>query len=184
MVISGHCGNWELLLAFAPILKGTFYGVARKQNNPYINKLIVSARERHGANIIYKKGALRAFIKQLKAGNVVGVAMDQGVLPSEGILIDFLGAPAWTTRMPAAIAKRTGAEIAPVFMRREPDGSSVLTILPSPKLTGDEVQDTKLMSSYIEDYIRKNPTQWLWIHRRWKRADPASLEAMDNPPSA
>jgi KDO2-lipid IV(A) lauroyltransferase len=34
--------------------------------------------------------------------------------------------------------------------------------------TRDIVANTELFNKVLEDYIRKNPAQWLWIHRRWK----------------
>ena len=35
-------------------------------------------------------------------------------------------------------------------------------------------EDTKKFSAYIEEYIRQNPSEWLWLHRRWKRVDEGS----------
>ncbi len=167
IIVGGHCGNWELMFSMSSIIKNDFYGVVRKQSNPYVNSLIVRTRERSGSRVIYKQGALRAFLKALKAGDTVGVPVDQAA-QAEGVRIDFLGAPAWTTRMPAILAKRTGAAVVPVFNFRKPDGSFTTYALPEVEITGDELEDTKRISASVEDFIRKHPEQWLWIHRRWK----------------
>ena len=170
IVVSGHCGNWELMISLSSSIENKFHGVVRKQRNPYMNALIVRTRERFGSHIIYKQGALRALLKALKAGDTIGVAVDQST-QSEGVRIDFLGAAAWTTRMPAILAKRTGAAVVPIFNFRRPDGSFITYASPEVEITGDEVEDTKRISASVEDFIRKHPDQWLWIHRRWKHSN-------------
>jgi KDO2-lipid IV(A) lauroyltransferase len=167
--ITGHCGNWELM-ALAHSLESCDFGlVARPLDNPYLNKVLERTRRRFGCKVIYKRGALRAIIKTLKAGGSVGILMDQAVLADEGVIIDFLGRPAWTTRTPVALARRTGAPLLPAFIRRTGEGHAI-RIYPEVELTGDDTEDTRRLSGFIEDYIRENPTQWLWMHRRWKRA--------------
>lgn len=170
IIAGGHCGNWELMFSLSSIIDNDFYGVVRKQSNPFMNSLIVKTRKRFGSRVIYKQGALRAFLRALKAGDTVGVAVDQAT-QTEGVRIDFLGAPAWTTRMPAILAKRTGAAVVPVFNFRKPDGSFTTYAMPEVEITGDELADTKRISASVEDYIRKHPEQWLWIHKRWKHQE-------------
>ncbi len=170
--ITGHCGNWELL-ALATSLKITpIYVLARRINNPYLNYLIEKLRSRYGNRVIYKQGALKEIIKTLRNNGSVGILMDQAVLPVEGIVVDFLGRPAWTTKMPVLIAKKTGAPILPVFIRRIGMEQEII-IYPEVMLSlnnGDYLIDnTRKLNSLIGDYIRENPEEWLWIHRRWKR---------------
>lgn len=168
ILVTGHCGNWELLSLAVSAKAGKACGVVRKQSNPYMDRFIIRARKRYGTDVVYKAGALRKFISMLKEGGTVGVLMDQAVVPSEGFLVDFLGAPAWTTKMPAALAKRTGAALVPVFQSRMPEGH-VMRFYPEVELEGDEARDTERLSAYVEGFIREYPDQWLWIHRRWKR---------------
>jgi KDO2-lipid IV(A) lauroyltransferase len=168
--ITGHCGNWELMLLALNTRVGSISPVARRQNNPYLNSFIEKARERFGAKVIYKRGALRKLLSVLKEGGIVGVIMDQSVLPEEGVVMDFLGAPAWITKMPAALARRTSASVVPVFIRRN-NGVHEITVHPAVELVGEDAEDTKRMSRYMEDYIRENPSEWLWMHRKWKRTE-------------
>lgn len=178
ILVTGHCGNWELMaLAFSRKVAPAGV-VARPLDNPFLNSRLERVRQRHGSRVIYKKGALREIISRLKSGGAVGILMDQAVLPEEGVLVDFLGRPAWTTRMPAAISRRTSSPVLPVFMRRAGRGH-VMTIYPEVGLGGDEVEDTAALSSHVERYILENPAEWLWIHRRWKRAP--EPEAAANP---
>ncbi|MBI4691376.1 MAG: lysophospholipid acyltransferase family protein [Nitrospirae bacterium] len=177
--ITGHCGNWELSAIAMSVKIGKSSGVARRIDNPCLNKIVEGIRQRYGNSIIYKQGALKSIIKKVREGGCVGILMDQAVLADEGYVIDFLGRGAWTTKMPAMIARKTGAAVLPTFIRRV-DGRHRITIHPQVELstTGDKekaaVEDTKKFSSYIEEYIKGNPAEWLWIHRRWKRVPPAS----------
>ena len=174
LFLTGHCGNWELLGTAVAANLADIAIVARPINNPYINKFIVNGRQRHGNSIIAKQGALKVIIKRLREGGCVGILMDQSVLSDEGYVIDFLGRGAWTTKMPALIARKTGAAVLPVFIHRTDRGHS-LKIYPEVELSNMDdkekaaLEDTKKFSGFIEDYIEENPTEWLWIHRRWKR---------------
>jgi len=172
--LTGHCGNWELLAIAFSFHVTSFSLVARPLNNPYLNALLEKARSRFGNRAIYKRGALRAIISTLRSGGNVGILMDQAVLADEGLVIDFLGRGAWTSRMPALIARKTGAAVLPAFIKREGKGHEI-TIYPEVSLSslGNHEhavrEDTQRFSRFIEDYIRMNPSEWLWLHKRWKR---------------
>ncbi|MBI5205971.1 MAG: lysophospholipid acyltransferase family protein [Nitrospirae bacterium] len=174
LFLTGHCGNWELLGTAVAANLADIAIVARPINNPYINKFIVNGRQRYGNSIIAKQGALKVIIKRLREGGCVGILMDQSVLSDEGYVIGFLGRGAWTTKMPALIARKTGAAVLPVFIHRTERGHS-LKIYPEVELSKMDdkekaaLEDTKKFSGFIEGYIKENPSEWLWIHRRWKR---------------
>ncbi|HHN65698.1 MAG TPA: lipid A biosynthesis acyltransferase [Nitrospirae bacterium] len=176
IVITGHCGNWELLALAASCRLTPISVVARPINNPYLNRFVERIRTRYGNRVIYKGGALREILRELKAGRPVGILMDQGVLPSEGVLVDFLGRPAWTIKTPAVIARKTGTPVLPVFIKRNGE-RHIMEIHREVKLSENPDpeeairEDTRTFTSYIEAYIRENPTEWLWIHRRWKRTE-------------
>ncbi|TAN43458.1 MAG: lipid A biosynthesis acyltransferase [Nitrospirae bacterium] len=174
IMITGHCGNWELCALAISAKISVASGVARKQNNPFINSAIEKVRARFGNSIIYKQGALKSILSALKKNKVVGILIDQAVVSDEGYIIDFLGRGAWATKMPALLARKTGAPVLPVFIKRE-NGRHALTVCPEIELSALEdkedalIADTKQLMRPIEDYIRQNPYEWLWIHRRWKR---------------
>lgn len=185
IILTGHCGNWELMAIASSSRMARGSGVARPLKNPYLNKFLEETRSRFGNSVIYKKGALKKILSALKNGGNVGILMDQAVLPDEGYLIDFLGQKAWTTKMPALVARKTGASVLPVFMRRTDKGHDI-DIYPEIELSsaaGQEdalMEDTKKFSHYIEEYIRQNPSEWLWLHRRWKRAPAQDGIMIDN----
>lgn len=173
--ITGHCGNWELMAIAFGLKVDNISVVVRKQNNPYLNRLIEKIRSKYGNKVIYKKGAIKRLFYELNEKRNVGILMDQAVLKEEGYIIDFLGRPSWTTKMPALLARKTGAVVMPAFINNE-GKRHVINIYPEVEPSNFEdkelalIDDTKRYSVFIEDYIKSYPTEWLWIHRRWKRA--------------
>ncbi len=172
--ISGHCGNWELTGIVLSSKLTSVHGVARPLNNPYLNKIIENARKKYGNTVIYKKGALKKILMALKKNEAVGMLMDQSVVRVEGVVADFLGKKDHIMKIPGIIARKTGSPVLPVFIRRAGRGH-LLEIGAEIELdkAGDYEQavynDTIRFSGHIENYIRNNPSEWLWIHRRWKR---------------
>ncbi|MEI6207722.1 MAG: lysophospholipid acyltransferase family protein [Desulfuromonadales bacterium] len=174
--LTGHCGNWELMaLAFCHLFKHDRMSVvARRQNNPYLNRMVEVMRSRYNNSIIYKQGALKGIISVLRKGGTIGLLADQAVFPEEGTLIDVLGRKAWASKAPAVIAQKTGAVFLPAFIHREGE-RFVITISPPHIFSGDTSdegvrRETQALSRYVEEFIISHPTQWYWVHRRWKRA--------------
>jgi KDO2-lipid IV(A) lauroyltransferase len=174
LFLTGHCGNWELMVIVSSVKLSAIAIVARPINNPYVNKIIENVRQRYGNSVIYKQGALKPIIQTLKDNGCVGILMDQAVIPDEGYVIDFLGRGAWTTKMPALIARKTNATALPVFIHRT-NGGHRIKIFPEVELLNIDDResaiknDTVKFSGFIEKYIMEHPAEWLWIHRRWKR---------------
>jgi len=174
MFITGHCGNWELMAVYLSMSLGRAIIVARKQNNDYLNWFIERTREKYGNHIIYKQGALKQILTALKKNETVALLMDQSVIRSEGLIIHFLGKNAYAMKTPAIIARKTGAAVVPLFIRRTEKGHIIDIQEEIPLVTGDDsdtalLHDTINFSKPIEEYIKKYPSDWLWIHRRWKR---------------
>ncbi len=174
--LTGHCGNWELMaLAYARLFKTPLSVVARRQNNPYLNSMVEQMRMHYDNTVIYKDNALRNMISVIRRDGTVGLLVDQSVFPDEGYLIDFLGRPAWASKAPVLIARKTGVPILPAFIHREED-RHVIEIHPPILFEGESDEqgwqnDVKTYSLAIEQFIIANPTQWYWVHRRWKRTE-------------
>ncbi len=173
ILITGHCGNWELKAIFVSTELIRIHIVARPLDNPYLNRLMEKTRRKYGNRVIYKKGALKKILHALKKNEAVGILMDQSVVRSEGVVAEFLGQKDYTMKTPAIIARKTGSPVLPAFIRRT-DCGHVIEIGEEIALdTSEDYEqavrnDTLKFSGYIEDYIKKNPAEWLWIHRRWK----------------
>lgn len=173
--LTGHCGNWELLaLAFSNLFSQSAGIIARRQDNPYLNGMVERMRGAYNSTVIYKQGALRGSLSALRKGKLIGILADQAVLPAEGVLIEVLGRTAWASKAPALIAMKSGAPLIPTFIHRE-GNRQVITFHPSHTFGNDLSEEglrreTQALSRYVEDYVAAHPTQWYWVHRRWKRA--------------
>lgn len=173
--LTGHCGNWELVaLAYSRLFKASMSVVARRQNNPYLNTMVERMRMHYDNRVIYKDSAMRNMIAVIRKNGTIGLLVDQAVFPEEGALIPFLGRTAWASKAPVILAHKTGVVILPAFVHRE-GGKHVITVNPECVFEGANsddgmAADVKHYSEYIERFIIAHPTNWYWVHRRWKRA--------------
>lgn len=172
---TGHCGNWELVaLAFSSLFDEGMSVLARRQNNPYLNRMVEQMRMRYNSNVLYKQGALKAILSSLKKGQLIGMLADQAAFPADGALIEVMGRKAWAYKAPVIIAQKSGSPLLPTFIHRE-GNRQVITFHPEHPFSGDMSEEgiqreTQALSRYVEDFIVAHPTQWYWVHRRWKRA--------------
>lgn len=176
--VTGHIGNWELLGAVMSILYPPFYTIARRMDNPLIDRLLYKNRSAVGMKVLDKHGSARLLLSILKNGGRIGILIDQNA-PVDNIFIDFLGVKASTTRAVPLLALRTGAVIMPGYCYRVGDGCKYVieagrAIYPDPNAPR-EAEIMRIAEAYtrqIERWIRARPEQWLWLHRRWKTRPP------------
>ncbi|MDD2582517.1 MAG: lysophospholipid acyltransferase family protein [Desulfuromonadaceae bacterium] len=175
IVLTGHCGNWELAsLALARHFNTSMSVVARRQDNPYLNSMVEKIRQRYGNMIIYKDKAIRNMLAVIRNNGTIGLLVDQAVFPEDGALIDFLGRKAWASKAPILLSRRSGTAIVPAFIHREAD-RHIIEIHPELVFSNDTSEqgvaaDVQTYSSAIENFIVHHPVDWYWVHRRWKRA--------------
>lgn len=174
LFLTGHLGGWELS-AFAHSLHGyPLHVVMRPLDNVYLDRLTREYRTMHG-NSMVDKDAVRDLLSAVKLGATVGILMDTNMTPPQGVFVDFFGIPACTASGLARIALRTDAAVVPGFTLWDKAlGKYRLRFDPAVTLvrTGDDdadvIANTALFTKIIEDYVRRYPEQWLWVHRRWK----------------
>ena len=175
LFLTAHLGAWELS-AFAHSLQGhPLWIVMRSLDNERVDHLLQSYRTMHGNRTVDKDDFVRGLLAAMKAGEVVGILMDTNMTPPQGVFVDFFGIPAYTASGLARIALRTEAAVVPGFTIWDPTLRKYrLRFDPAIDLirTGDSERDvvanTAHFTKIIEDYVRRYPDQWLWVHRRWK----------------
>lgn len=175
LFLTAHLGGWEIS-AFAHSLQGhPLHVVMRPLDNVYLDRLTRQYRTMHGNSMVDKDDFVRGLLSAMKAGEMVGILMDTNMTPPQGVFVDFFGIPACTASGLARIALRTDAAVVPGFTIWDPVLRKYRLRFDAPvKLirTGDDdadaVANTALFTKVIEDYVRKYPDQWLWVHRRWK----------------
>lgn len=173
VLISAHWGGWEVAgLAIMGLIRN-IRTVARPLDNELLERDLQQLRARTGAAVVDRRKAARALMRGLAENAVVVLLPDQAVQAREGILVPFLGRPAWTTDAPAKLALRAGASI--VFIFCKPDGLRHRMEFEGP-IRIDELQQgetdpvdlTRRINDVISRRIREQPEYWLWMHDRWK----------------
>ena len=169
IVITAHFSNWELAAHFLSKHGHKMLAVGRKGDNSLIDqKLTIPFREKYGNRSIYKKRAAIAIVKALKKGDIVGVLIDQKVNSSEGVKVNFFGREVYTTSLIATMKNKFDIIVVPIFLPRLENGKYKLVISEPIEQKGDIVQMTQAYSDTIESIIKAYPSQWFWMHNRWK----------------
>ncbi len=173
LVLTGHCGNWELLAALINCRGLDMAVVARPLEDPPLQALLASLRSRFGTSTIERgsEGAARAILGRLRRGGVLGMLIDQDT-KVDGVWVPFFGRPAFTPVGAAKMALRQGAAVVPAFIERLPDGRHRARFQPAMELPADPLEATAAMTRAVEEQVRAHPEQWVWMHRRWRRQPP------------
>jgi KDO2-lipid IV(A) lauroyltransferase len=174
MFVSAHLANWEMMPVTAEQYGIRGATVVRHPNNPYVARWLERQRGLRGPREqIGKHSGTRRILAQLKAGKAIYILVDQN--NDEGIAVPFFGRNAMTTPIPAALCLKLGSRI--LYARNRRLGRAArfeVTVTPAPDYepSGDETADTRLLTerstAEVEAMIREEPSQWLWIHRRWR----------------
>ena len=166
---TAHLGNWELSAFAHALFRAPMHVIVRPLDNPLIDALVERRRALSGNRPIFKKDFARSILKALAANEAVGILVDQNASEDSGVFVNFFGMPACASTGLAKIAAHSGAAVIPGFALWRPDERRyVLRFYPPIKITGDAARDTQTIQTQLEQVIRTNPGQWLWIHRRWK----------------
>lgn len=181
LITTAHFGNWELMGVALALVGVPMNVIARRIDDPGVEAVMHGLRTRTGARVIYKENAVRAALRTLRAGEVVGVLIDQNTLPSQASFVPFFDRLAATTRISAQLHLRTGAPIVMLFCEPRSDGYRFV-IEPLDTGTAGDAGDsaverlTAAATLQIERHIRACPEAWLWIHDRWRARPPQSAE--------
>ena len=174
IMLTAHFGNWEM----AGYTMGVFgfkpYSVARSLDNPFMEEQLRNIRTRTGQEIVYKRGAFDVVSELMQRACMVAFLSDQDA-GHRGVFVEFFGRPASSHKGVALLALEHDAPICMGFARRL--GSQfrfevwVENIIEPRDYrdSPDPVLDiTQEFTRSFEAVVRRNPEQYLWLHRRWK----------------
>ena len=172
IIFSGHIGNWEIgpkVFLNQGLKVSTVY---RPLNNPYVEKMTASIRK---TDLITKSSnGNRKIIETIKAEGFILIMADQKI--SEGEPIKFFNDDAITTTSIARIALKYDIPVIPARAIRIGKSfkflASVeepLTIKRTKDLNADITNLTCEINRKLEKWIRQYPSQWFWVHNRWKK---------------
>jgi KDO2-lipid IV(A) lauroyltransferase len=175
LFLTAHLGAWEVG-SFAHSLYGhPMHVVVRPLDNPYLDRLVSGRRKLHGNTTFEKQEFARGLIAAMRAGETVGVLMDTNMTPPQGVFVDFFGIKACTASGIARVALKTDAAVVPAFTIWDPvlrkyrvHFDPMVQLVRTDNNEADVVANTAKFTKVIEEFVRKYPDQWLWVHKRWK----------------
>jgi KDO2-lipid IV(A) lauroyltransferase len=168
LLVSGHfmtlemCGR--LLCDHVPLA-----GMYRRYRDPVMEWAVKRGRLRY-AGAMFANEDLRPAMRHLKQGGFLWYAPDQDMRGKDTVFAPFFGVPAATITATHQFARLTGCAVVPFFHRRE-GGRYVLRIAPPLEdfPSKDATDDSARVNAAIEAMVCEAPSQYLWIHRRFKR---------------
>lgn len=169
ILLSAHFTSLELCGRLLSLFT-EFDSMYRKHANPVIEWVQGGARKRVCGHAIARHD-VRALIRSLRDNHVVWYAPDQNANRREALFVNFFGIPASTNTGTVRISKLSGAAVVPYRVSRRKDGSGYDLVI-EPALEGfpgaDPHEDTQRINDLIEGWVRDNPGQYLWTHRRFR----------------
>jgi len=174
LFLTAHLGNWELSSGVFSLLGVKIAPVFRMPQNPYLDGLLRRIRLDSQSKAIEKRGAVAAMLDHVEAGGNVGILFDQEAV--FGMYVPFFGLPACTHKTPAVLARDHGLKVFFGVLVRKGDylhyearGEMIDYSHKSDDRQRDLEDVTTDLMRRLETEIRRNPEQYMWMHRRWKR---------------
>ena len=172
IMIALHSGNWELLGGILASEGYPLISVAMQQQGD-ADRFINEYRTMMHQHVTYKTG-VREMVKELHKGSFIGLIMDQDP-GDQGQLVPFFGYETLTPVGPAAMARMQDVPIIPVTIRFD-EYTEKHKITVHPPIYAEKTDDRKrdiavtltILNEWLEDYIRRYPEDWFWLHNRWK----------------
>ena len=168
-----HIGCWEGTAMGLPMLGIPAYAIGKRLANEKLSRVLFELRGKKGVPTLARGSSYKTILRTLRENNLIGILIDQDT-EVRGTFVDFYGRPAYTPIGAAMLAMDSGAPVLPMFYLKKPDDTYAFIIeqeLPV-VLTGrrraDMEENTRRFHKVIERYIKKYPTQWVWMHNRWK----------------
>lgn len=172
ILLTGHIGFWEAGNYIFGALGYSAAAVTKPLKNPLTNVYITNIRESFGSGTINSRKGARRILKALQEGNIVGILLDQHMTPPGSVPTRFFGRQAYTTTAITNLAMKYRIPIVPAFCQRLPGARYKIKAEPMLFLEGEGEQavaeNTQFLADIIEREVRKNPSQWFWMHKRWR----------------
>ena len=168
--VSAHFSNFELMAMVIEKAGVSLSAIYRPLNNRMVNSIMEPLRKKYICKNQIKKGinGVRESLKFFKQGVSIAIMIDQRV--SEGEKINFFNYPAYTTTIPAQFVKKFGCKIQPVHIERY-DKINFKITFEEQFVFGENADNASIslkLNQWLENKIKKNPSQWIWTHDRWK----------------
>lgn len=182
LMVTAHYGNFEIMGYLMGLFGFNIYSVSRPLDNKFINNYLYRVRKRAGQKIIDKKGATNIINDISSTGATLCFIADQDA-GRKGVFVDFFGRKASTYKSIGLVAIMNNLPIGVGYSRRVKN-DFFFEIGVNRIITPDEWADkddplkwvTAEYTKAIEDFIREDPTQYWWLHRRWRHRPKEELK--------
>ncbi len=174
LMLTAHYGNFEIMGYMLGLFGFNIYSIARPLDNKYMNNYLLSLRKHTGQKIIDKKGATDKMDNIIKEHASIGFIADQDA-GKKGVFVDFFGKKASTYKSIALLAMQYDMPVTIASSKRVGD-KFLFEVAIHRTIFPDEWKDkddplTWITQEYVretENFIRQDPSQYWWMHRRWK----------------
>jgi KDO2-lipid IV(A) lauroyltransferase len=156
--------------ALTLLVERRFSTIYTDQANKVSDAWILKGRRRFGRGQLFGRiEGVKPILQGIKAGDPLYLLPDMNFGPEESVFVPFYGNPAATVPSLSRFAKLTRAKVVPVITRMT-DAGYEIDILPAwvDFPSADVVADTALMNARLQTYIDTMPTQYYWVHKRFK----------------
>lgn len=174
LVVTGHFGNWEVLNYLCGMIGFQTKVIARRLDNPYLDRYLASFRKQTGAEVLDKDGDYERIVGTLASGGILGMVGDQDA-GRKGLFVEFFGRPASTFKSIALLSLEYDATLFVVGAARTGYPFKyhiyVEDIIEPAEYADDPDAPRKITERYtaaLERMVRRHPEQYFWVHRRWK----------------
>jgi KDO2-lipid IV(A) lauroyltransferase len=172
LLLAGHFSTLELSVRLLR-MKTEVRAFAANRRNPVVDHVTRERREFQLRTPLIPKDNVRELVRTLRGGGIVWYSPDQVARSGSGAVVPFFGQPAMTNLTTGRVARMGRAAVVPTQTLRLPKGRGYRVLL-FPQLGGfpsdNDEADAQRMNQVIESMIRRAPEQYLWLHRRFKRA--------------
>lgn len=171
-----HYGNWEVSGAFLTLSGIGLAAVGKRQRDDFFTNLAFPTRTKLGIENIPKGGQTSLILRALRQNKVLGLLADQNG-GMDGAFVPFFGLAASTVRGPAALHLKLGAPMLLIVAKRIKPFRfrQIVREVKCDVAKDDPEAEEKVLAAMNDAYeqvIREDPTQWLWIHTRWRTRPP------------
>jgi len=172
ILVTGHFGVWEIMLAWFGLNQYSMLVVGQKQKNSGADTFVNQLREDTGIKMIPRKSSLEFMYEALARNNILTLASDQDA-KKRGIFVKFFNLPASTPKGAGRFHLEYGSPLIFVTCHLERPNNHVLDILPIPTDSNSNIASiTQSFTLMLENIITAYPEQYFWFHRRWKTKQP------------
>lgn len=177
IAVTAHLGNFPLMMGWLARQGYTVNVLMRPMRDPGMSEFVAAKFRPFGGQMILtvpERECVQKSLRALRRNEILFVLIDQNYGAQARVFVDFFGHKAATGASPAAFARRTGAGVVPVFFTRETGGGIHIIAEPEVVMTKGPAEqaayqeDMQRLTSVVEEYVRRYPELWSWMHNRWK----------------